>query len=297
MIGFQRFGLGLVTMVGAACLQTGCLNGQGGQRPLPSPNSESFEQMVSDSGPLPFDQNRVRSNNPTDVRVRLLFDVERFIVPCDQSDEQRAAVWRYVDELRVSPDRAESLSANGLRMGVAEQRRFAAVREALAELNSRRERSSQIVQSGVPLTLDLGSLSGSRTVYLFDASGGLSGETFENATRRLTLDYDVGLQGSTPRISLRLTPELYKTSERPLFESVEGQVSYRQRYEGKKFHGLAVEMSIVQGDALVIGPANALERRFSLGSTLLTEESAGRCWETIFCITPVLFQSSPQPGG
>lgn len=229
------------------------------------------------------------------VVVRLRFDVERFLVPADAMEPRRGQVWGHVDELRIEPETSALLLRNGFRVGVASRSGGEAIRAIMHELEAGVETMTHLVQSGVPVTLDLGPVGEGRSVFTIGRSGGLAGNTFANASRLLHLDYDVTLADGA-RTALRITPEIFKESDTPYWQVREGDVRYQKQYEGMVYRELSAELTTGEGDVLVIGPSGATERPLTLGSTMLSDIIAGRRWETLLCVRPRLYRNAGRQG-
>lgn len=243
-----------------------------------------------DAGDNPFKTKR----RPEDiVVVRLMFDVERFVVPTDSLASQRDQVWKYVDELRLDPASAAHLMRNGFRIGVIAKSAFAGIQTALTDLNARGEHMTQSVQDGAPLTLDLGPVGENQSVFFFRRNGTLDGKTFSGGTRLIHVDYNT-VMTDAPRTALRVTPEVFKESDRPYWQLRDGNVQYRKEYEGTAYRELAVEIEVGPEELLVIGAAEADAARPMLGRMMLSEIVGGRRWETILCIEPRVYRDQPQ---
>lgn len=246
-------------------------------------------------GPMPFDT-AGPSPHGDDVLVEIMFDVERFLVPADKIAAQRDNVWKHVDELRISPAQIAYLAKNGFRMGIADRTQISALRQVLDSLGARSEHVNQTVQNGYPLTLDFGTTGRNRTVFTFRRDGRIVGQTFDTAAQYLHIDYRVDVIDHTPRTTLRITPEMFQESRRPQWQESDGQVRYEKQYQGIVYHELATELPTAPGETLIVGPANAEDYRFILGSTILSNETAGRCWETMLCITPRVYRTQGPKG-
>ncbi len=238
----------------------------------------------------PLDRRRSGGAESADlVVVRLAFDVTRLIVPSANLVAQREAVWREIDELRVSPAVHSHLRRNGFRLGVIRAGARDRLRGILDAADARYERMAHTVQSGVPLSIDLGSVAGSVDVFLIAPDGTLAGHTFNDVAKFIHIDYEVSVDDG-PRALLRITPELFKESVRPGWRVRDGAPSYKKVYEGVMFHELAADVDVKTGELLILGPANADEQPWTLGSRMLVDTIGGRAWETILCIEPRVYR-------
>lgn len=239
---------------------------------------------------MPFDADRFEDlGGDAVVQVRLLFEVERFLVPSEAMSGSRQQVWRHVDELRVAPATSAFLASNGFRIGVMPLARYEELRILLDELGARSERASHPVTQGVPLTLDLGALGDRETVFIIKPDGQLVGKTFENATRLLHVDYDV-LPGGEALTALRVTPEIFKESVHPYWRIRDGDVGYHKDYQGMLYRDFAVQIATGRDEVLVIGTREGDHNPLTLGGKMLSETIEGRRWESILCVRPSLYR-------
>jgi len=248
-----------------------------------------------DGGPMPFDAARVWQITDDVISVRIVFDVERFLLPYQQYLLLDAEIWKLVDELRVSPAQVSLLRGNGLRWGVAGRAEVAMLRDVMGMQDIRAERSRQAMQSGWPLTLDLGSTADDQIVYTYDADGRMQGTTFDSTSKLLHVEYRVEIVEQTPHTVLSVTPELFKESEKPQYDLRDGQIRREKQYEGRVFRELSAEMDTSPGEAIVIGPVCG--RRFTVGSTLLGDELSTGPWVTLLVIHPELYRNEATGNG
>ncbi len=243
---------------------------------------------------LLFESQRTTPDGPADddiVVVRLLFDVERVLVPAEVMATERERLWKYVDELRTDPTTSALLARNGFRIGVAGPTGQNGMRSVLEELRARCERVRHTVQAGAPLTLDLGAVGEGQTVFTIGPDGSLKGKTFRAATKLLHVDYEVSI-GEAPRTTLRITPEVFKEDAQPHWQMRDGAIQYQKRYLGMVYREFAVEVNTVPGEAIVIGATESEPESLTLGSMMFGESVGGRRWETLLCIEPVLFRTA-----
>ena len=230
----------------------------------------------------PFDSDP--SYDPT-VVLHMMFEVERVLIPSDTPADDREILWKYVDELRVDPVLSEHLARNGIRVGIANRAGLAALRALFRRLGAIDERTLQPVRSGYPLTLELGRIGESRPVFTFDRDGHLAGRSFSDAVKYLHVDYDCS---RPPETILRVTLEIFKESEQPDWQTQNGEIKYRKRYEGMVYKDLVVELRHGPDELLVVGPNVTPASRLVVGSALFNHEYAGQSWDAGFCITPLL---------
>lgn len=245
---------------------------------------------------MPFDPSRLPASPDDIVAVGLSFDVDRFVVPAETLSPERDALWKNVDELRAGAPVTALWQRNGLRLGVTPESGRSSIGDALSALDAKHEHVSRTIQSGRPLTLDLGPLPTSTTVFLFTSDGRLQGTTHDTGMfRRFQVDYEVRLDQQTIRVDLFATPELFRESPQPRYHSDGEQIRFSPVYEGVLFHALRAAVDLRPGEGMMIGIAPAADNRFTLGAALLSQNSAGRDWETILLVGPRLYRSeSPE---
>ena len=221
----------------------------------------------------------------------MMFEVQRVLIPSTAPEEDRAILWRYVDEQRVNPELSQHLGRNGLHVGIANRAGLAALRALFLRLGAMDERTLQPVRSGYPLTLELGTIDESSPVFTFDRDGRLSGKSFAGAVKYLHIDYD---STQPPQTILRVTPEIFKESAEPDWQAQDDDIQYKKTYEGAVYEDLSVELRHGPDEVLVIGPDVTSGSRLVIGTALLTYEHAGQTWDTVFCIAPFLYRTGDE---
>lgn len=245
-------------------------------------------QYHEDGAPTPFDYDP--SDDPT-VVLQMMFEVQRVLIPSDTPADDREILWKYVDELRIDPALSEHLARNGFRVGIANRAGLAALRTLFQRLGAIDERTLQPVRSGYPLTLELGKIDESRSVFTFDREGNLAGRSFGDAVKYLHIDYDCT---QPPQTILRVTPEIFKESEQPDWQTEDGEIKYKKRYEGMVFKDLVFELRHGPDEVLVVGPNVTPASRLVVGSVLLSYEYAGQLWDAVYCIAPLLYRTGDE---
>ncbi|NOT02780.1 MAG: hypothetical protein HOP29_19435 [Phycisphaerales bacterium] len=283
--------MGAIIPVLAWLIASGCSQWRWWQKPSDA-DSRRLLTRTDQQSPMPFDPSRLHTTPDDIIAVGLSFDVDRFIVPTDRLDPERAATWKNVDELRAGAAPTALWQRNGLRIGIVPESGRSNIGDALSALDAKHEQLSRTMQSGHPLTLDLGPLPASTTVFLFAADGRLQGTTYDaGMLRRFQIDYEVKLDQQTIRVDLFATPELFRESDRPRYHSAGERIEFSTVYDGATFHALRAAVDVDPGDWLMIGSADSAENRFTLGAALMTEDTAGRAWETVLLVGPRLYRS------
>ena len=247
----------------------------------PAPNKNPPPANIAAAAP--------RSASDGVIVVQLHFDVMRAELPIE-SVRQSTKVWNHVDELQIDPRQCAQLARNGLRIGVADADDWPAIQTILQVNQARCTRLQQAVQSGYPLTLDVGEVQDGETIFSYDAQGRLEGATFGPGRKYLHIDYVVAAD-ETRRVSLKVTPEVHVETPDRRWTSVDGEIQEQPQYEGRVYSELAVTMHLLPGQFLVIGPGPQADVAHLLGSKFLEQRSGGVRSETLYLATPQLFRS------
>ncbi|UCG17766.1 MAG: hypothetical protein JSV19_06990 [Phycisphaerales bacterium] len=225
------------------------------------------------------------------IVVQLHFDVMRVELPIDPV-RHSAKIWNHVDELQVDPQQCALLGRNGLRIGVASADAWPAIEAVLDAHHARSTRRQHAVQSGYPLTLDVGGVEGGETIFSYDGQGNLAGTTFGGGRKYIHVDYAVSADNSG-RITLKVLPEVHAESTRKRWETAGGVFQEQASYEGRVYRELAASVRLSPGRFLVIGPSPQADIGYLLGSRFLEREAGGTRYETLLFATPQLFRTGP----
>ncbi len=217
------------------------------------------------------------------VVVQMLFDVVRVEMEIDEIHHSDKT-WNHVDELRCDPARIALLRRNGLRMGVASEHDWPALRAIFEAGEAQVLGASHTVGTGHPLTLELDQIVDDEVIFLTRADDRAVGTTFDRGAKYLHLDYAVDRH--TGDTTLMVTPEIHRLSRAKYWRSQGGAVQRVPAYRGKVYHELTASMRVSPGEYLVIGPDNARAGGLCVGQKFLTRTERGRKYETVLCITP-----------
>jgi hypothetical protein len=223
------------------------------------------------------------------VVVRMNFDVLRVELPADEV-RHSAKAWNHVDELRGDPTRTALLRRNGVRVGVASADVWPALRGVFEASGAKSLRASHTAEQNLPLTLDLGEIAEDENIFLKMADDRVVGTTFDRGHRYLHIDYALNLDDETV-VSLRITPEIHRTSKTRYWREEDGDLRRSYDYEGRVFHELSVVQEVPVGSFLVVGPDTEKSSPLTIGSRFLTRSHSGRDYDTILCITPQPYQA------
>ena len=252
--------------------------------------SAAATQTARDSESAPSEAS-ARSADDELIVVQLHFDVMHVELPIDPV-RHSAKIWNHVDELQVDPQQCALLRRNGLRVGVAAADAWPAIQAVLDAHHARSTRRQHAVQSGYPLTLDVGGVEGGETIFSYDGRGNLAGTTFGGGRKYIHVDYAVSADGSG-RITLKVLPEVHAESARKHWENAGGVIQEQASYEGRVYRELAASVCLLPGRFLVIGPSPQAEIGYLLGSRFLEREVGGTRYETLLFATPQLFRTEP----
>lgn len=225
------------------------------------------------------------------IVVQLHFDVMHVELPIDRV-RHSAKIWNHVDELQVDPQQCALLGRNGLRIGVATADAWPAIQAVLDAHDARSTRRQHAVQSGYPLTLDVGGVEGGETIFSYDGQGNLAGTTFGGGRKYIHVDYAVSADDSG-RITLKVLPEVHVESAQKRWEATGGVVQEQASYEGRVYRELSASVCLPPGRFLVIGPSPQADIGYLLGSRFLEREVGGTRYETLLFATPQLFRTGP----
>jgi hypothetical protein len=267
---------GVVVLAGAGCSQS-----RGRQRQEPGRLTSSSEARKLFGG-------RRTADVDTIVVVQMQFDVLRIEFPAEAIHHSEKT-WNHVEELAGDPGRIALLRRNGFRMGTATADAWPGLRAIFEACEAKVTRGTQLVQSGAPLTLDLGPIEGSETVFMVTPDDRLVGQTFGGGAKYLHLDYAVEPDAGG-RTTVRMTPEIHRQSDNKRWQSDGQGLAQVPEYEGKVFHRLSNSVGVAPGEFLVIGPDTGASS-LSVGHCFLSRTIDGCKYETVLCITPQPFRT------
>ncbi len=228
------------------------------------------------------------------VVVQVQFDVLRIDLPIEAAPGAAGGgvahsrkVWNHVDELRIDAARVALLARNGLRIGVARRDDWPVMKAIFEGNGAHVIHAPQTVGSGMPLTLEVGTISSPETVFVYEPDGDLVGDTFDSGEKNVHLAYAVD-PSDVSRTIIRVTPEVF-AGQGSRWAQVGSELQRLPAFEGKVYDHLMVELSLGPGEFLAMGPADATRSRSVIGSRFLTREYDGRPCETILCVAPQPF--------
>jgi len=241
------------------------------------------------------------SENPSSVLARkatpgnniqaidLAFDVVRVDLPISGVRHSRK-VWNHVDELRLDPQSAALLARNGLRIGAASPDAWPAIRAIFEAAEADIRRDQLVAQRGLPLTIHVGSIGDSESVFSYGADQRLVGKTFPAGDKLVNLDYlfHPELGGNT---EVRVSFEIRHDRGVLTWEQRNGVVEQVPDYDRHVFADLSPALTLNAGEFLVLGLSDQAKNEYLLGSRFLTRAESGKRYETLLCLTPQPYQA------
>ncbi len=151
-------------------------------RDKPEPAPETQDDFQTPGSSYVTDDQQVLENDEPIV-VRLHFGVLRIELP-ENDIRHSLKIWNHVDENIGDPGLTAILARNGLRIGVADQDAWPALKAIFEENGGRSLSREHTAQSGLPLLVDLGEVKDGDTYFLHSRGGKLSGGSFNAGVKR-----------------------------------------------------------------------------------------------------------------
>lgn len=226
--------------------------------------------------------------------ARMRFDVVRVDLPITDL-RHSAKVWNHVDELRCQADQAAHLARNGVRVGVASSAGWPAMHAIFDACKAEIRRASRFVDPRLPLTLEVGTITASESIFSYDRADRLVGKTFDAGEKLVHIGYRVHpeLNGCT---DVTVAFEVRRDRGVMEWQQVGGVIREVPAFDRHIFADLSALLSLNPGEFLVIGPAQHAAGEYLLGSRFLTVTKGGDRYETLYCITPQPYRNkAPAP--
>lgn len=215
--------------------------------------------------------------------VGLTFDVINVELPVHGA-ESSARIWKHIDESNADPSLPALLARNGVRIGVADENDWPALRAMFEQAGARTSRDQMTVQPGYPALINLGPLESGGMYFLHRRGGKVEGGTFDDGDRVVRLDYEI--PPDDPSVVLvRVTLEARSGADRRFVQQA-GQVRELAVRDGESFGELACSVRLVRGQYLVLGSAENADTGFRIGSWWFRSERGDSQLETLICIRP-----------
>jgi len=237
----------------------------------------------------------ISSRSPAEMiqTVHLLMDVSRVEFPVTDS-RHALNVWNHLDRLRLAPEKVALLERNGIRIGVGTDSAWKPLTAIFESAEATVGREQMAAQPGLPITISLGSVGESESVFVHGSSGGLSGKTFHGGDKSLSLDYAVrpDLGGAT---DLVVRFEIHKdTGEMTWERQPDGTTLQAPGLEHFSFDDLATPITLRPGEFVVVGIGDSDSNEQLLGPRFLMRRNAAGKVEYLLCITPRCFRTTSE---
>lgn len=220
----------------------------------------------------------------------MAFEVVRIQLPLEGIRNSRK-IWNHVDTLRFEPGLAERLVRNGLRVGVVSPGAWPAIHTILDASDAAVHKERTPAQNGLPLTIEVGVIGGSESIFYYPPSNRLVGKTFQGGKKLLIIEYSVHAELSGC-VDLQTQLEIRRDRGVMTWERRDGVLRQVPSVDRHVFSDLAARATLNPGESLLIGPSASADNEYLLGSRFFMNRHAGGRHETLLCITPIPYQLS-----
>jgi len=254
----------------------------------PAPSPPPADARSTDAPPFlaVYDVDPLSASRESAV-IQIAFDIVRVELPFHDV-RHSAKVWNHVDEPISDPALAARLARNGMRVGVADEAAWPAMRAVFEANHARMDRISAPAPGGAAIGLAVGTLQPGETVFAYGAGGRLSGAGFPGGSKLVRIDYAVS-RDDPDAVVLRVMPEIQVEADGPTSPSPVDLLRAPGAGDDRTlYHDLAAELVVRPGQLVVIGPSEAAAIPSLIGSRLFTRHVKGAAYETVLCITPKL---------
>ncbi len=229
----------------------------------------------------------------TVASVGMNFDVTRIDFTLRAPRHSRK-IWNHVDELRIDPEVAIRLARNGIRMGVASEESWPAIRTVVEATNARTRRDRLTPQRDLPLAINVGSVEDGESIFFYENNGRLAGQTFAGGDKVLIVEHAFrpGFGGAT---TLRLSLEIQRDLGVMTWQKRDGAIQQVPDVERHVFSELDATVTVNADEFLVIGLSDKADNEFLVGRRFLSADHSRTSTETIYCIAPKPYQSLVAP--
>jgi len=274
----RRLFIAVVALVGLAGCSVQRPWGQDGRRAHELPD----QTLTDESHYSRYSQSADR-NRPDRV-VRIRFDILRVDLPMDAVRHSKK-IWNHIDELRPDSRLVATLARNGIRVGAAPESVWPALQTIFDSARARPSEYHQVVQGGIPFSIELGAMPEQETIFCYDRSGRLAGKPIPAGEKLLHLDYLLHpeLDGCT---DVSLVFEVRRDLGTMVWENRNGVIRQVPAYDHFRFEDLSVLLTLRPGEFLVIGPGDEADNDYLVGSRFFSAKRSGVPFESVICITP-----------
>ena len=241
------------------------------------------------SGPAVAPSSAPSSAKPIRI-VDLAFEILRIELPLRGVQHSRK-IWNHVDELRVDPELVARLARNGVRLGAVPQEAWPAIHTILDAGDAEVHKDQLLSPSGLPLTLEVGSISDSESIFSYGPGHQLVGKTFDAGVKIVEVNYALRPEMGG-RVDLQVALEVRHRRGVMTWEKTAGVIQQVPDYDRYVFSDLRAAIALDLTESLLIGPGEEARNEYVVGSRFFTKRRAGNRYETLYCITPVPHQRS-----
>lgn len=215
------------------------------------------------------------------VRFRLM-SIEVPIGSVSGSEE----LWSYLDEEKVSVERATVLGRNGVRIGAAKPNHWGDLQKILVRLTGRAmEESTTMSIPGTPYPVTLKTAQPVQTLFVSNEDRTLSGCDYPEGDNVITISCTLN-QDDPSRLMLTGVPQIRTTQRHWKVISDGGRMTLEAQPLIYSFAPLAFRLAMSSKDILVIGPGGEARRAYSPGKHFLIRQREGMEFETVLVLIP-----------
>lgn len=291
----------------ALTLCGGCQNAQPGDEP--GRDGSQFwklnwldQSTASAPGEDSADSSIAPSDEPTDANPStpvaiLSIDFQILRVRAAQGTFSRSAkIWNAIDEEILSPDAHVLLERNGLRVGAGQVADWPQIKAILDAEQVELQRDHQVVQNGLPLTVEVMPQMRDQLLFLFRPDGTMAGRSYGYSRTRLRIDYAISVMVADS-VEAQVMPEIVlPTPEREQTLIPARRERYPVEEPTRPLWEIAVKTRIGPGEFLAVGPTEKVYEGHFAGTLLLVDEVDGRKLESVYFITPQIISRPLGPG-
>lgn len=262
-------------------------------QPRPSPHEQAATRTAdSPATPTPTPTPAAAAGylaSPAAVRtVRLAFEVLRIHLPVDTVRHSRK-IWNHVDELRLDTELVPRLARNGIRAGAVSPSAWPAIQTILDACEAEVRRDRWEAQGGLPLSIEVGAIEDSESIFAYDPGNRLVGKTFDVGDKLVNVDYGVRAElGGC--VDLGLAFEIRHDRGVMTWERRGGILRQVPAIDRHVFTDLSAMLTLNAGEALMIGPSAEARNEYLVGSRFFVNRQSDHVVETLYCITPLPYR-------
>ncbi|MHC5111767.1 MAG: hypothetical protein ACYTHJ_18020 [Planctomycetota bacterium] len=277
----------LICLISALASCTGCTS-DGGWIPISRGASAAHDEPddTAPEGGSQALQPVANTPNSDPGTWQLSYDVLRVELPT-HAIRHSQKIWNHVDSLRINSDVAARLARNGLRVGVATSESWPAIETIIQAAEGTIAQTSLASQFGLPVSLKLGEIKDSETLFSYDNDNRLVGKTFQVGEKLLSISsrYQPNL-GSGVQVELefeiRHDPGDFK------WDRTDQGIRPVPVIERHVFSSVSVPLTMAPGEVLIVGPSEAAGNEYLLGGRFFDVIREGVSKETIICLSAAI---------